>query len=135
MAAAVTGEAVAAFRQYSAVFEKLDPSAVVPFFSQPAILISPQGMVGLATGQDVERFFAPLMLDLRGQGYAKSEFPRLTEHWLSPDVAIVSGVGVWRKATGEELRRFGLTYTFSRKPGTWQIMLAVVHAPETALDG
>ena len=135
MKSVIAGEAVEAFRQYAAVFERLDPSAVVPYFNQPAMLISPQGMVSLATATDVEQFFGRLMTDLRAQAYAKSEFPRLTDHFLSPDLAIVSGIGVWRKTTGEELRRFGLTYTLCRKPQSWKIVLAVIHDPETALVG
>jgi len=135
MSSGIAGEAVEAFRQYAAVFEKLDPSAVVPYFHQPAMLISPQGKVSLPTATDVEQFLGRVMADLRAQAYAKSEFSGLTEHRLSPDLAIVSGVGIWRKATGEELRRFGLTYTLCRTPPSWQIVLAVIHDPETTLRG
>jgi len=135
MKSVIAGESVEAFRQYAAVFERLDPSAVVPYFNQPAMLISPQGMVSLPTATDVEQFFGRLMTDLRAQAYAKSEFSGLTEHSLSPDLAIVSGIGIWRKTTGEELRRFGLTYTLCRTPPSWKIVLAVIHDPETALIG
>jgi ketosteroid isomerase-like protein len=128
-----TGEAVEGFKRYAEVFARLDARAIVSFYNEPALLISPQGIVALSTGADVERFFGRLMADLRADGYAKSEFPLLAEHYLSSDLAVVSGVGVWRKANGEELRRFGLTYTLCRALPSWKIVVAVVHDPDAAL--
>src|SRR5258708_34559887 len=96
MSGQTTGEAVAAFKRYAEVFEGLNPHAVVPYYNEPSLLISPQGVVSLPTGADVERFFARVMSDLRGQGYARSEFPRLAELPLSDDLSLVTGVAVWR---------------------------------------
>ena len=124
------GEALAVFRRYAAAFESLQATAVVPFLHEPALFISPQGVVALSTAAEVERFFGRVMADLRGQGYAKSEFSDLRQHDLGRDLALVSGVGVWRKATGEELRRFGLTYTLCRTAGSWKLVVAAVHDPD-----
>ena len=128
------GEAIEAFKRYVEAFEGLSPRAVVPFYNEPALLVSPQGIVALPTSADVEKLFDGLMSDLRGQDYAKSEFPRLAELPLNDDLAIVTGVGVWRKKTGEELRRFGATYTFCRTPQSWKIVVAVIHDPEASLS-
>jgi hypothetical protein len=46
----------------------------------------------------------------------------------------VSGVGVWLKADGDELQRFGLTYTLRNTDGNWKIIVATVHDTETALQ-
>jgi hypothetical protein len=127
------GAAVATVRSYVGAFTTLEPLAVVPYFSEPALLISQQGIVALPTGADVERFFARLMPDLRLQGYAASEFPQLAEQRLSHDLAIVSGVCVWRKRSGEELRRFGATYILSRASGNWRIAVATFHDGDGAL--
>jgi ketosteroid isomerase-like protein len=127
------GEAVEAFKRYAEAFERLEARAVVSFYHEPALLISPQGIVALPTGVDVERFFSRLTADLRAEGYAKSEFPQLSEHYLSSDLSVVSGVGVWRKANGEELRRFGLTYTLCRALPSWKIVVAAIHDPDAAL--
>lgn len=129
-----TGEVLEAFKRYVEGFEGLSPRAVVPFYNEPAMLISPQGIVALPTGADVEKFFAGVMSNLRDQGYARSEFPRLAELLLSADLAIVTGVGVWRTKTGEELRRFGLTYTFCRAPQSWKIVVALIHDPDASLS-
>jgi ketosteroid isomerase-like protein len=128
------GEVIQAFKQYVGAFEQLDPRAVVPFYNEPAMLISQQGVVSLPTGSHVEQFFAPLMAGLRSQGYAGSEFPRLAEHSLSDKLAIVSGVGIWRSATGEQLRRFGLTYTLCRTSNSWRIVVAVIHDESSVLS-
>src|SRR6266576_1709937 len=127
MSGQTAGEVVAAFKRYAEVFEGLSPHAVVPFYNEPSLMISPQGIVALSTGADVERFFAPVMSDLRDQGYARSEFHRLSELPLSGDLCIVTGVGVWLKKTDEEIRRFGLTYTFRRAPQSWKIVVATIH--------
>ena len=122
--------------QYVQAFERLNPRGVVSFYHEPALLISPQGIVSLPTGKHVEEFFGSLMANLKAQGYARSEFPRLTEHHLSKDLALVSGIGVWKKATGEQLRRFGLTYTLRRSPQSWQIVVATIHDEDsTPLHG
>ena len=125
--------AVAAFRRYARTFETLNPQAVAPFFNQPALLISPQGIVALPTAADVAGFFTPLMDGLRAQAYTTSEFPRLAGHRLGDDLALVSGVGIWKTAAGAELRRFGLTYTLVRGGGSWKIAVAAVHDPDAAL--
>ena len=73
------GEAIGAFMRYVEVFERLDPQAIVSYYYEPTLLISPQGIASLSTGAYVEQFFESLMADLKAQGYARSEFPRLAE--------------------------------------------------------
>src|SRR5260221_12622121 len=102
-----TGEVLEAFKRYVEAFEGLSPRTVVPFYNEPALMISPQGIVALPTSADVEKLFDGLMSDLRDQGYAGSEFPRLAELPLSEDLLIVTVIGVWRKKKGEGLRGFG----------------------------
>jgi len=133
MGHARAGEAVEGFKRYAEAFARLDARAIVSFYNEPALLISQQGIVALSTGAEVERFFGRLMAELRVEGYAKSEFPQLSEHSLSSDLSVVSGVGVWRKANGEEMRRFGLTYTLCRALPSWKIVVAAVHDPDAAL--
>ena len=127
------GEAIGAFMRYVEVFERLDPQAIASYYNEPALLISPQGIASLPTSAYVEQFFDSVMADLKAQGYARSEFPRLAEHYLSNELALVSGVGVWKKASGEQLRRFGLTYTLRRTLQSWRIVVATIHDENSAL--
>ncbi len=125
-----TGEAVEAFRRYTQAFQTLDPRAVVRHFDEPALLITPQGVIALPTGAAVEEAFRHVMSELPAQGYARTEFSPLVERRLGDDLAVVNGVGVWKKASGEDLRRFGMTYTLRRAADTWRIVVAAIHDPE-----
>jgi len=127
------GEAIGAFMRYVEVFERLNPQALASFYSEPALMISPAGIASLSTSASVEQFFDSVMADLKAQGYARSEFHRLAEHYLSNELALVSGVGVWKKASGEQLRRFGLTYTLRRTHQSWRIIVATIHDEDSAL--
>src|SRR4029077_2142244 len=103
-----------AVRSYAHAFETLEPRTVVPYYDEPCLVTSPQGSVALPTHADVERFFEPLMGDLRSRGYAATELPQLEETRLSDALAMVTGRGIWRKADGAELRRFGAVYVLRK---------------------
>jgi ketosteroid isomerase-like protein len=135
MESAEPTEVVAAFNRYAAAFSTLDPHAVVDHFNQPALMISPQGIVALATSAQVEQFYTRVMSELPGLGYSSTAFESLTEHQLAEDLAIITGVGIWKRADGVELRRFGMTYTWARTAGIWRIAVAAVHAPALIQSG
>ena len=127
-------EAVKAFIDYAKAFETLNPQAVVPYYHEPCMFISPQGVVVLTSQAHVGTFFAEVMEGLSARGYARSTFLNLQGKQLSDILAVVSGVGVWLKADGDELQRFGLTYTLRNTDGNWKIIVATVHDTETALQ-
>ena len=127
------GEAIAAFMRYVEIFERLDSRAIALCYNEPALFISPQIIASLPTTASVEQFFVTVTADLKVQGYSRSEFPRLVEHYLSNDLALVSGVGVWKKASGEQLRRFGLTFTLRQTGPSWRIVVATIHDENSAL--
>jgi ketosteroid isomerase-like protein len=117
------------FSRYVRAFESLRPEAVVPYYHQPCLFISPQGVVALPTGADVAGFFQKVMADLRTSGYVSSAFPDLEVLRLSDSLAAVRGLGIWKKADGTDLRRFGLTYTLRKSDAEWRIVVAVAHDP------
>ena len=121
--------ALAAFRRYTDAFQTLDPQAVIPHFHQPALFISPQGILALSSAADVERMYRPVMAELPARGYARTDFSQLVEERLGPDLALIRGVGSWRKGSGEEISRFGMSYTLVRAEGSWRIVVAAVHDP------
>jgi ketosteroid isomerase-like protein len=123
-------EAIEAFRRYTDAFQTLSPHAVVPYFNEPAIMITPQGVMALPTGSAVEQAYEHVMAALPAQGYARTEFSTLVEHRLSDDLAIVSGMGTWKKASGEDLQRFAMTYTLRRAARVWRIVVACIHDPD-----
>jgi len=115
------------FLRYSKAFQTLNPDAIPPFYHEPSLFISPQGITSLPTRSDVASFFRDLMSNLRAQDYRTSNFAGLRATSLSPNLAVVTGVGTWRRTDGSELRRFGLTYTLWGTGDAWEIAAAVVH--------
>src|SRR5262245_46967197 len=127
---APTTTAIGAFRRYAEAFQTLDPSAIALHFYEPALMLTPDEVVALPNGAAVEQMYKRVMADLPARGYARTEFSGLAERRLSQDVSIVTGVGVWRKASGEELQRFGLTYTLRRAGPRWRIVVGAIHEPD-----
>jgi ketosteroid isomerase-like protein len=123
------------FLRYSRAFETLDPQAVLPFYHEPCLFISPEGVISLPTRSEVAAFFRDVMKNLGTQGYRTSEFEGLSAIPLSPNLAVVTGVGIWRRADGSELRRFGLTYTMRGAEAAWEIVVATVHDPDARRPG
>jgi ketosteroid isomerase-like protein len=117
------------FRRYAEAFGTLRPEAVVPYYHEPCLFVSPQIVAALRTSADVVAFFTRVMADVKGGGYASSAFPRLEALPLGGGLTMVRGVGVWTRADGTELRRFGLTYTWRNSDTGWRIVAAVVHEP------
>ena len=130
MDGARSSEAAAVFRKYVQAFQTLDPRAVVPFYDQPALTITPMGVFALPDGAAVEGMYRQVMKPLPGLGYARTELSPLEEKHLGEDLVVVSGVGVWRTASGEELRRFGMTCTLRRDSQAWRFVVLAVHDPE-----
>jgi ketosteroid isomerase-like protein len=120
-------EALDSFRLYAQAFQSLDPKAVARHFHEPSLLISPRGVAALRTIADVEQAYKHVMADLPAQGYAGTEFSSLDGRKLSDELAVVTGAGVWKKATGEEFAPFGMTYTMRRAEGTWRIVVATIY--------
>ena len=121
--------AVDTFRRYTEAFQTLDPRAAAQFFNEPAIMITPQGVVPLPTGAAVEQAYQRVMADLPAKGYVRTEFSPFSERRLADDVAVVSGRGAWKNAAGEDFMRFGMTYTLRRTGQTWRIVVAAIHDP------
>ena len=120
------GTAIAAFRHYAQAFQSLNPKAVAQYFNQPSLMITPQGVLAFITAADVEQAYARVMAELPARGYSRTEFSPLVERRLGEDLAVVTGRGVWKTATGDELSHFGLTYTLHRSSETWHIVIAAI---------
>ena len=123
--------AIDSFRQYADAFQSLDAKAVARHFHEPAMLIAPQGVLALPTAAAVEAAYSRVMADLPARGYSRTEFSGLSERRLNDDLAVVTGAGVWKNASGEEFSRFGVTYTLRRVASTWRIVVAAIYEPPT----
>ena len=122
-----SGEALESFRSYARAFQSLDAKGVARHFHEPALLITPDEVAALRTLEEVEQAYSRIMANLPAQGYASTRFSSLDAWRLSDDLAVVSGAGVWKRATGEEFAPFAMTYTLRRTAGTWRIVVAAIY--------
>jgi ketosteroid isomerase-like protein len=120
-------EALDSFRRYAEAFQSLDAKAVARHFHEPSLLITPQGIAAMRTIADVEQAYERVMTDLPAQGYAGTRFTSLDARQLGDELAVVTGAGVWKKATGEEFAPFGISYTLRRANGAWRIVVATIY--------
>jgi uncharacterized protein (TIGR02246 family) len=128
--AETSGEVVDAFQRYARAFQALDARSAAAFFNEPAMMITPQGVVALLDASAVEHFYRRVMAELPAQGYAKTEFSHIDERRVGEDLAVISGEGVWKNQSGGDLQpRFGMTYTLRRRGGVWRIVVATIHEP------
>jgi ketosteroid isomerase-like protein len=128
---ATIGTALGSFQTYTQAFQSLDAKAVSLRFYEPAILITPKGVVALSSAADVEQAYARIMAELPALGYAGTEFSAISERKLGDDLSLVTGGGTWKKASGERFMPFGMTYTLRRSGDEWLIVVAAIHAPDS----
>lgn len=122
-------DAIETFRSYAAAFQRLDARAVARHFHEPALLLAPHAVFLLSDAAAAEETYRRVLGDAAARGYARTEFSPLLERHLADDLAVISGNGAWKKDSGEELRRFGVTYTLRKVEGRWQIVVAAIHDP------
>ena len=119
--------AAEAFWSYTRAFQKLDPKAVAAHFSEPALMITPRGVVALPNAAAVEQAYARVMAELPAQRYARTEFSRVEERRLGDDLTMLAGSGSWVDSAGEKFMPFGMTYTLRRTGESWRIVVAMIH--------
>ncbi|MCC7126500.1 MAG: nuclear transport factor 2 family protein [Acidobacteria bacterium] len=121
--------ALETFHAYAAAFQSLDAAAVARFFHQPAFFITPNETRALLTHADVERTYARVMQSLPPD-YVRTEFAAADAHRLGDDLAMITGHGAWKNTDEDDMMPFGMCYTLRRVDGTWQIVAAMIHAPD-----
>jgi ketosteroid isomerase-like protein len=125
-----TRDAIEAFRSYVRAFGALDPARIAAHFSEPALMIAHGEVSALPTRAAVEQTYKRVLAYLPARGYDRTELSSLAELPLSADVSLVTGAGVWKTAAGEDLMRFGMTYTLRRERDGWRIVVAIIHDAE-----
>lgn len=125
--------ALDAFREYTSAFQALDARAAAQHFHEPALFITPEGVVPLPTLAAVEQTYARVIADLPAD-YARTEFSTMTAHRLSDDLAVVSGSGTWKNAANDDIMPFGMTYTLRRVNQIWRIVVVAIHAADGGVD-
>ncbi|QZZ20961.1 hypothetical protein J5X98_00115 [Leptothermofonsia sichuanensis E412] len=116
------------FLDYARAFETLVPSAVLPFYHYPAILISEQKPAKITNKIIGCVVFKIAMTKLKWRGYDHSETESLEVRQLRDDLAIVTGTVIRYKKDDSELERFDLNYTMRKVNHDWKIIIGVLLA-------
>lgn len=112
---------------YYKAFSTLNLQVILPYYHQPCLLISPQGVVAAPTGAQVATSFTPFIEGLRAKGYSRSELSKLQVQRLSATAALATGVAVRYKSDGQELDRTGVTYLLQKSADGWKFAVVVFH--------
>ncbi len=122
------------FKQYSDSFALLDPQALVPFYHLPAILIDSKQVFSVNSEAEILGILTPMIEGLKHIGYTHSEITNLNAKLLSDNTALVSGIGIRFKKDGNELGKFGFTYTLRKTDQGWKIIAGIIHDTDKALS-
>jgi ketosteroid isomerase-like protein len=112
---------------YYSTFSTLDIESITPFFQEPCIFVSPQGVVASQTAEQVKHVFKLIAEGLRSKAYGRSELINLKVQRLSDTTMLASGIADRYKANGEELERVGVTYVLQKSGDGWKIAVTIIH--------
>ena len=114
---------------YYQAFSTLEVQAVSPYFHEPSMLISPQGVFSTPTFAAVASLFRHVMEGLRARAFGRSELTVQSVKSLSASQTLVTGMAIRYKRDGQELERAGVTYILHKAEGGWKIAVIVMHDP------
>lgn len=116
--------------EYYRAFSTLDVPAVLPYFHEPSLLISPQGAFATSTFAEVANIFGHVMEGLRAREFGRSELTVGSVTSLSAIQTLVTGIATRYKRDGQELERAGVTYILHKAEVGWKIAVIVMHDPQ-----
>ena len=129
-AAADDDSAVRVLAEYYTAFSTLQVQAVLPYFHEPSLFISPQGVFAAPTLSEVTTVFAGAMEGLRAREFGRSELSVGSVKRLSSTAALVTGVAIRYQRSGQELERVGVTYALHKASEVWKIAVIILHDAE-----
>jgi ketosteroid isomerase-like protein len=112
---------------YYTTFSTLDLEAIAPYFNEPCLFISPQGVLASPNHNSVKEVFKAIAEALRLKGYGRSELANLNVKAMSKTTVLATGTAVRYKTDGLELERVGVTYILQESSGEWRIAVTVIH--------
>jgi hypothetical protein len=120
--------ALDALHEYYEAFSTLDLNAILFWYSEASMTITPQGVFSAVNHAALSGTLVPLIDGLKAKGYGRSEFvqPQVTP--LGDTDAVVRGVAVRYTAAGVELERVKLSYLMHRSNAGWKIAVLLVES-------
>ena len=118
---------VRVLHEYYSAFSTLNVEAVLPFFHEPALLISPQGIFAATTHTLPAAALSPTMEGFRARGFGRTELSVRNLKLLSSTASLVEGVARRYKLDGQELDQAGVTYVLHKADSGWKIAVIVIY--------
>lgn len=112
---------------YYRTFSTLNVESIAPFFHEPCLFVSPQGVMAVPTHDAVKEVFKTIAKDLLSKGYGRSDLTQLNVERMSASAMLATGVAVRFTADGTELERVGVTYILQKSGDGWRIAVTVIH--------
>jgi len=113
--------------KYYQTFSTLNVESIAPFFHEPCLFVSPQGVIAAPTHDVLKEVFRTIAKDLLSKGYGRSELTQLNVSRMSATAMLATGVAVRFTADGSELERVGVTYILQKSGSGWRIAVTVIH--------
>jgi len=113
--------------KYYQTFSTLNVESIAPFFHEPCLFVSPQGVIAAPTHDVLKEVFRTIAKDLLSKGYGRSELTQLNVERMSATAMLATGVAVRFTADGSELERVGVTYILQKSGSGWRIAVTVIH--------
>ncbi|MCP4717301.1 MAG: nuclear transport factor 2 family protein, partial [Deltaproteobacteria bacterium] len=117
-------------RDYIQAFNEMLPEKLIPFYHQPATVISSEGVFLLPTQSEMLELLQPVIDGLKESGYLRSEWESIGVKLLNAKVALASAVTIRYKKDGGVLEKFGATYVLRKRDGDWKIAMLTLHGPD-----
>jgi ketosteroid isomerase-like protein len=114
-------------QRYYRDFSSLDAEVIAPYFHEPCVFISQQGVNAAATLDDLKTFFKTIADGFRPRGYTRSELTQLQVKTLTNTTAFATGIAVRYKGETEVLERVGVTYVLQKGQQEWMIVVTIIH--------
>jgi hypothetical protein len=125
--------ALRTLEEYYSAFSTLEVQAVLPYFHEPSLLISPQGIFAAPTCAALATLFTPTMEGLRAREFSRSELSLGYVKSLSASATWVTGIATRYKRNGQELERVGVTYILHKAETGWKIAVVILHDAHQSL--
>ena len=124
----------AVLADYYRAFSTLEIQAILPYFHEPCLMESLQGVFAAPTYAELEAAFTPAIEGLRAREYGRSELSLRHFKSLSATAALAIGVAIRYKLDGAELERVGVTYVLHKAGTHWKIAVLIIHDPEEVVQ-
>ena len=121
------------YHDYVEAFMTLEPSAIIPYYHVPCIIIATSSVTVLSTPEEIAANFSIGMEALKKSGYARSDIINLDVAQKGVGVAVVIADLKRYTKEGKQLGSQGglyrYTYTFRKADDQWRVAAVISHDP------